>query len=202
MKPFEIASISCVFPWFEGGPWILWIVSLASNYCLDEYWFKTFLEQVDSSVIIECNSSCCSKLFELRYEDIEAFFLFESSELVERLVLPICIGKEVFEVLFEGGPVIFVCFVHSSSKMCLEFDHLFFFPWFHHVSLHKSETGSDACGWVAHSFILPIGKVVDGKCDKEGMALLPISVKRCRRSSFESSIGGCSDCDSLSTLTD
>jgi len=86
--------------------------------------------------------------------------------------------------------------------MCLEFDHLFFLPWFHHVSLHEGKTGGDTCGWVAHGFIFPIGEVVDGECNEEGMALLPISIEWCGRGSFKSSIGRCGDCDGLSTLTD
>jgi len=202
MKPFEVTGICCIFPGFEYSPWVLWIVSLTGNYGLDKCWFKTFLEQVDGSVIIKCDSSCCSKSFELGYEDVKALFLLESSEFVECLVLPVSIGEGVFEILFEGGPMIFVCFVHSSSKMCLEFNHLFFLPWFHHVSLHEGKSSGDVCGWVAHSFILPIGEVVDGKCNEEGMALLPISIEWCRRGSFKSSIGGCGDCDSLSALTD
>jgi len=202
MKPFEMAGMSCIFPGFECGPWVLWIVSLTGDYGLDKCWFKTFLEQVDGSMIIECDSSCCGKSFEFGYEDIEALFLFESSEFVECLVLSVCIGEGIFKVLFEDGPVVFVCFVHSSSKACLEFDHLFLLPWFHHISLHKGKTSGDACGWVAHGFILPIGEVVDGKCDKEGMALLPISIEWCGRGSFKFSIGGCGDYDGLSALTD
>jgi len=202
VKPFEMASVSCFFPGFEHGPWVLWIVSLTGNYGLDKCWFKAFLEQVDSSVIIKCDSSCYSESFEFRYEDVEAFLLFKSSELIECLILPVGIGKGIFEILFEGGPMIFICFVHSSSKTCLEFDHLFFLPWFYHVSLHEGKTGGDACGWVAHGFIFPIGEVVDGKCDEEGMALLPISIKWYGGSSFKSSIGGCGNCDSLSALTD
>jgi len=56
--------------------------------------------------------------------------------------------------------------------------------------------------WVAYGFILSVGEVIDGERDKKGMTLLPISVERCGRGSFKSSIGGCGDCDSLSTLTD
>jgi len=175
---------------------------LTGDYGLDKCWFKAFLEQVDSSMIIECDSSCCSKSFKFGYKDIKAFFLFESGELIKCLILPVGIGEGVFEILFEGGPMIFVCFIHSSSKMCLEFDHLFFLPWFYHVSLHEGETGGDAYGWVAHGFILPIGEVVDGKCDEKGMALLPISIEWCRRGFFKSSIGGYGDCDGLSALTD
>jgi len=201
MKPFEMAGMCCIFPGFECSPWVLWIVSLTSNYRLDECQFKTLFEQVDGSVVIKCDSSCCSESFEFGYEDVKAFFLFESGELIECLILPVGIGEGVFDILFKGGPIIFICFVHSSSKTCLEFDHLSFLPWFHHVSLHEGKTGGDMCGWVAHGFILSIGEVVDGKCDEEGMALLPISIEWCRRGSFKSSIGGCSNCDSLSTLT-
>jgi len=164
MKPFEMASMSCIFPRFEGSPWVLWIVSLAGNYCLDKCWFGTFLEQVNGSMIIECDSSCYGKSFKFGYEDVKALFLPKSSELVECLVLPVGIGEGVFEILFKGDPMVFICFICSSSKACLEFDHLFFFPWFHHVSLHEGETGGDACSYIAHGFILPIGKVVDGKC--------------------------------------
>ena len=202
MKPFEMASMSCIFPRFESSPWVLWIVSLTGDYSLDKCWFKTFLEQVDGSMVIEFDSRCCNKSFEFRYEDVEALFLFESSELIERFVLPVGIGEGVFEILFKGNPMVFICFVCSSSKMLLEFDHLFFFPWFHHVSLHKGKTGGDTCGCIAHGFILSIGEVVDGKCDKEGMALLPVSIERCWRGSFKSSIGGCGNCNSLSALTD
>jgi len=202
MKPFEMASMSCFFPGFECSPWVLWIVSLTGDYGLDECWFKAFLEQVDGSMIIERNSSCCGKSFELRYEDVKALLLFEISEFIECLILPVGVGKGIFEILFKSGPMIFVCFVHSSSKMCLEFDHLFFLPRFHHVSLHKGKTSGDVCGWVAHSFILPIGEVVDGECNEEGMALLPVSIEWYGRGSFKSSIGGCSNCDGLSTLTD
>jgi len=197
-----MAGMCCVFPGSKCSPWVLQIVSLTGNYGLDKCWFETLFEQVDSSVIIKHNSSCCSKLFELGYEDVKALFLFESSEFIKCLVLPVCIGEGVFEILFEGGPMIFVCFVYSSSKVCLEFDHLFFLPWFHHVSLYKGKTSGDTCSWVAYGFILPIGEVVDGECDEEGMALLPISIKWCGRSPFESSIGGCGNYDGLSTLTD
>jgi len=148
VKPFEMASMSCVFPGFECGPWVLWIVSLTGNYGLDECWFKAFLEQVDGSMIIECNSSCCSKSFEFRYEDVEALFLFESCEFIECLVLPVCIGEGVLEILFKDSPVVFVCFIHSSSKACLEFDHLFFLPWFHHVSLYEGKTSCDASSFL------------------------------------------------------
>ena len=87
MKPFEMAGISCIFPRFEGSPWVLWIISLTGDYGLDKCWFEAFLEQVDGSIIIEHNSSCCSKLFEFRYEDIKALFLSKSSELVESSLL-------------------------------------------------------------------------------------------------------------------
>ena len=64
MKPFEMTSMCRVFPGFEGHPWVRWVVSCASNYCLDECRFKAFLEQVDGSVVVKLDSSCCGKSFE------------------------------------------------------------------------------------------------------------------------------------------
>jgi len=113
MKPFEMASISCIFPGFERVPWVLWIISLTGDYSLDKCWFKGFLEQVDGSMIIECNSSCCGKSFEFQYEDVKAFFLFESGELIECLILPVGIGEGIFEILFEDGPI-FHPFLHQD----------------------------------------------------------------------------------------
>ena len=77
----------CFFPGFESHPWVLWIVSLASDYSLDECRFEAFLEQIDGPVIVKFDSSCCSKLFEFRYEDVKALFLSESGELVECFIL-------------------------------------------------------------------------------------------------------------------
>ena len=93
MKPFEVASMCCFFPRFEGHPWVRWIVSLTSDYRLDKCRFKAFLEQVDGSVVIKLDSSCCSESFEFRYEDVKALFLSESGELIECFILPVGVGK-------------------------------------------------------------------------------------------------------------
>ena len=202
VKPFEMTGMHCVFPGFEGHPWVLWVVSLTSDYSLDKCWFKTLFEQVDGSMVVKFDSRCRGKSFKFSYEYVEAFFLFESGELIKCFIFPVGIGEGIFEVLFKGNPMIFVCFVCSCGKACLKFDHLFFLPWFRHVSLHKCETGGDACSHVAHSLILLVGKMVYGKCDKEGMALLPVSIEGCWGSSFKSSIRRCGDHDGLPALAD
>jgi len=121
---------------------------------------------VDCSVVIKLYSSRCSKSLELGYEDIKsAWSTFELDKVIECLLLPIGVGKGVLEYLFELCPVDFFSVHCSSCDASLELGHLLFFPGLHHIPLHVSEHGGDMHGWVAHGFILSVGKFEDAKCN-------------------------------------
>jgi len=91
--------------------------------------------------------------------------MFELDEAIRCLLLPVGIGEGVLECLFELRPVDFFGVRCSSCDTSFELGHLLFLPRLHHVSLHVSERGGDACGWVAYGFILSVGKFEDAKCD-------------------------------------
>jgi len=91
--------------------------------------------------------------------------MFEFDKAVKCLLLPIGVGEGVFEHLFELCPVDFFGVHCSSCNASLELGHLLFFPRLHHISLHVGKHGSDTCGWVAHGFILLVGKFEDAECD-------------------------------------
>jgi len=164
--PFEVARTGIVFPFFESCPWILRCIGIRGNDGLHESWFKTLFEVVDRSMIVELYFCCCGKSFELCYEYIQSVWsMFELDEAVKCLLLPVGVGKGVFECLFELCPVDFFGVCNSSGDVGLEFSHLFLFPWLHHISLHVGKCGGDPCGWVAHGLVLSIGKSEDAKCD-------------------------------------
>jgi len=117
-------------------------------------------------MVIELYSGHSGKLFELGYEDIKSTWsMFELDEVIECLLLPVGLGEGVLECLFKLRPVDFFSVRCSSCDASLELGHLLFFPGLHHISLHVGERGGDMCGWVAHSFILSVGKFEDAKCN-------------------------------------
>ena len=117
-------------------------------------------------MIIKLYSSHCGKSFELGYEDVESIWsMFELDKAIECLLLPVGIGEGVLEYLFELRPVDFFSIHCSSCNASLKVGHLLFLPRLHHVSLHVGEHGGDARGWVAHGFILSVGKFEDAKCN-------------------------------------
>jgi len=91
--------------------------------------------------------------------------MFELDEAIECLLLPVGIGEEVLECLFELHLVDFFGVCYFSCDASLELGHLLFLPRLHYISLHIGKRGGDTHGWVAHGFILLVGKFEDAKCD-------------------------------------